>query len=147
MTSSARLVAAASVLVLGSALGLAGCGDDGPSEPTGATTPTAPASTPSSTEGSTPASPAPAVGPSLDVSVEGDKIDPVGKAIDAKSGDTLLITITSDRAGELHVHTSPEQELEFKAGTTKLEVELKQPGQVDVEEHASDTLIARVLVK
>jgi hypothetical protein len=153
MTSSVRLVAAASVLLLGSVL--AGCGDDDTATPSGSSTPTTPASTPdstpdstpSSTESSTPASPAPAVGPSLDVTVAGDKVDPVGKALKARSGDTLVITITSDRAGELHVHTSPEQELEFEPGTTKLEVELKQPGQVDIEEHASDTLIARVLVK
>lgn len=147
MTSSVRLVVAASVLVLGSAL--AGCGGD--DTDSGSSTPTTPASTPSSTQSSTgsstPASPAPAVGPSLDVTVAGDEIDPVGKALDAKTGDTLVITITSDRAGELHVHTSPEQELEFEPGTTKLEVELEQPGQVDIEEHASDTLIARVLVK
>ena len=37
--------------------------------------------------------------------------------------------------------------LEFEPGTTRLEVELEQPGQVDIEEHESDTLIARVLVK
>ena len=65
----------------------------------------------------------------------------------AKAGDVLLVTITSDRAGELHVHSSPEQEVAFGAGTTELEVELKQPGQVDIEEHESGVLIARVLVR
>ena len=72
---------------------------------------------------------------------------PVAEEVRAKAGDVLLVTITSDRAGELHVHSSPEQEVGFEQGTTEVEVELEQPGQVDIEEHASDTLIARVLVK
>ncbi len=148
MTLSLRHAAAAALLVLAPAA-LAGCGDDGPSTtPSGSDTPSAPASTPTETGSTTtPDSPAPAVGPTLDITIEGDSVDPVGKKIDARTGDTLLVTVTSDRAGELHVHSSPEQELEFGPGTTELKVKLGQPGQVDVEEHESDTLLARVLVK
>ena len=146
MTSSARLVAAPT-LALVLALGLAGCGDDSPSTPAVSSTPTAPASTPSASESSAPASPPAPVGPSLELVVDGDSVEPVGRKIEAAVGDTLVIRVTSDRAGELHVHSSPEQELGFEPGTTELEVDLTQPGQVDVEEHESDTLIARVLVQ
>ena len=72
---------------------------------------------------------------------------PVAEEVRAKAGDVLLVTITSDRAGELHVHSSPEQEVGFEQGTTEVEVELEQPGQVDIEEHESGALVARVLVK
>jgi hypothetical protein len=122
---------------LGLALALGGCGDDGSS----ASAPTeSPSATPQSPEAST-------VGPTLDVEISGDDVQPSGEQVDATSGDVLLVTVTSDRPGELHVHTSPEQELEFDQGTTELKVELEQPGQVDIEEHESDSLIARVLVK
>jgi hypothetical protein len=129
---------------LGLTLSLAACGSDNTSTPAASDAPTA-------TDTATASSPAPSSeapeGPTLDLKVAGDTIDPTNQKIDAKAGDVLVITITSDRAGELHVHSSPEQELEFKAGNTQLEVELKQPGQVDIEEHESDTLVARVLVK
>ena len=137
MTSrSLRPVLATAGLLL--ALTLTGCGDD---EPADSSAPTATA-----TAGSSAPSAAP-VGPTLDFTVSGDKIDPVNQRIDAKAGDTLVVTVTADRAGELHVHTSPEQEVEFETGTTRLEIQLEKPGQVDIEEHASDTLVARVLVK
>ena len=129
---------------LGLTLSLAACGSDNTSTPAASDAPTA-------TDTATASSPAPSSeapeGPTLDLTVSGDSIDPANQKIDAKAGDVLVINVTSDRAGELHVHSSPEQELAFKAGNTQLEVELKQPGQVDIEEHESDTLVARVLVK
>ena len=140
MTSRPRALLA--VGALGLALTLTACGGGGPTS----TTSPAPTATDTSGESLPPSSEAPE-GPTLDLTVQGQDIEPNNQQIDAKTGDTLVINITADRAGELHVHTSPEQELEFKAGNSTLRVELKQPGQVDVEEHASDTLVARVLVK
>jgi hypothetical protein len=128
---------------LGLALSLTACGDD---EPAATPTPAASTAGGASSTAPPPSSEAPA-GPTLELTVSGDTIDPANQQIDAKAGDTLVVEITSDRAGELHVHSSPEQQLEFKPGNTRLEIELKQPGQVDIEEHESDTLVARVLVK
>ena len=140
-----RPVIAASGLVL--ALALAGCGgDDTPPTTAAPGSSVGPTATDTASESNTP-SPTTPVGPSLDITVQGDTIDPSNQRIDAKAGDTLVLNVTSDRSGEVHVHTSPEQELEFGKGTTELKIELQSPGQVDVEEHESDTLIARVLVK
>ena len=145
--TSRRLRSLTAVAAVGLALALTSCGDDEPSVPAESLAPsTAPASTESGKSSPTAGDDAPA-GPSLEVTVKGDSVDPTNKSLEVTVGQTLTLDITSDRAGELHVHSSPEQELEFKAGRTRLEVTLNQAGQVDIEEHESDTLIARVLVK
>jgi hypothetical protein len=125
---------------LGLALTLAACGGGGPRS----VSPSPGASATSTTTG--PSKEA-AAGPTLDLTVQGNDIEPSNQQIKAKPGDTLVVKITSDRAGVLHVHSSPEQELDFKPGNSQVKVPLEQPGQVDIEEHVSDTLVARVLVK
>jgi plastocyanin len=82
----------------------------------------------------------------VDVTVDGDAISPTNKQLEVGVGDTVTLHVTADRAGELHVHSSPEQELEFEKGETDLPITLDKPGSVDVEEHASDTLVLRILV-
>src|SRR3954447_1622728 len=145
--TSRRLRSLTVVAALGLALGLTSCGSDEPTVPAESLSPSkAPAATESGASSPTPGDDAPA-GPSLEVTIKGDKIDPLNKSLEVTVGQTLTLDVTSDRAGELHVHSSPEQELEFDAGRTRLEVTLNQAGQVDIEEHASDSLIARVLVK
>ncbi len=119
-------LAAATALVLGSGL-LAGCGDDEP-----ATSGSSDSSGSSSTD--------------LDIDVEGDSISPTNEQVEIGVGDTVTLHVTSDRAGELHVHSSPEQELEFEEGETDLPITLDKPGSVDVEEHESETLVVRILV-
>jgi hypothetical protein len=130
-----------SVGALGLTLALSACGGDKPSTPAESL---APSSVPASTASSSADA---AAGPSLEVQVKGERIDPTNKTFEMTTGQTLTLDITSDRPGELHVHSSPAQELEFGKGRTRLEVTLNQAGQVDIEEHASDSLIARVLVK
>jgi plastocyanin len=83
----------------------------------------------------------------VDVTVDGDTISPTNKQVEIAVGDTVTLHVTADRAGELHVHSSPEQELEFGKGETDLPLTLDKPGSVDVEEHASETLVLRVLVQ
>ncbi len=134
------------------ALALAGCGDD---EPT-STTPT-PSESPSASESgkaddkpgrdkktTPPASTDEVV---VDVSIVGDDVTPVAQSVDLGVGETLLLEVESDRAGELHVHSSPEQTVAFEAGSSKLDLTFDKPGSVDVEEHESGALIVRVLVQ
>ena len=52
----------------------------------------------------------------------------------------------ADEPGELHVHSSPEQELEYGAGTTTLKLTLDQPGVVDVESHDPKAVIVQLEV-
>jgi hypothetical protein len=126
-TPAARMVAAG-ILTLVTSLGVTGCGSD-----TGGT---------SSKDPSTDAS-----AQKLDVSIKGKTITPTNKRIEVSKGKPLTITITSDRSGELHVHSSPEEEIAFDKGTTTKKLTFATPGLIEVEEHVSDTLIAQLEVR
>jgi spore coat protein U-like protein len=82
----------------------------------------------------------------VEVTIKGDSVEPVAKKVDIGVGGTITVKVDSDRAGELHVHSTPEQTLAFKAGTSSYDVTLDKPGTVDIEEHVSDTVLIRALV-
>lgn len=126
-TPAARTVAAG-VLALVTSVGVAGCGSD--SSGTGTKNPSKDASA-----------------QTLDVTIKGDAIAPTNKRIEVSMGEPLTITIDSDRSGELHVHSSPEEEIKFDKGTTTKKLTFKTPGVIEVEEHVSDTLIAQLEVR
>jgi hypothetical protein len=136
----------AAVLTMGLALGplLAGCGEEEPapqSEPANDVTSSQPTSQPSE-----PAEEAVA-GATLDITVAGEQVSPKAQTLNLAVGDTLTLRITSDRPGELHVHSNPEQTVGFAQGATTRQVTIDKPGQVDVEEHESGVLVARLLVQ
>ena len=83
----------------------------------------------------------------VDVSIVGSDVTPVAQQVELGVGETLLLEVESDRAGELHVHSSPEQVVDFAAGSSELDLTFDKPGSVDIEEHQSGALIARVLVQ
>jgi hypothetical protein len=130
------------VLAASAALALSGCGGNDPDS-------AAPAASSEHSDHGSSQEPdtSGAAAATVDVTIEGDEVTPVAQAVEIGVGETVLLNITSDRSGELHVHSSPEQEFEFESGTSAVEVTLDQPGTVDIEEHESDALIVRVLVK
>ena len=143
------------VLAASTALALSGCGEDEP-DPSASSSPSA--SEHSDHEETDEPSESPSEEPSksedsgesvatVDVTIKGDEVTPIGEAVEIGVGEKVVLNIDSDRSGELHVHSSPEKELEFPAGTSKLDVMLDQPGSVDIEEHESGALIVRVLVR
>jgi hypothetical protein len=83
----------------------------------------------------------------LKVEVAGDKVTPVAQQVDLGAGEELTIIVRSDRDGELHVHSDPEHTYDFGSGTHTYHLTLDTPGSVDVEEHVSDTLVARIIVR
>jgi len=76
-------------------------------------------------------------------------VTPNGTDIDVKVGQRIELDVTADKPGEIHVHSSPEeQEFEYDAGSSTLQVTpIPAPGQVVVESHTLDktlfTLVAR----
>lgn len=86
-------------------------------------------------------------GPLLEVVIAGDKVSP--NAIDLSVGvdETLTVTIDSDRAGELHVHSKPEQYVEFSAGTSEHDLVITTPGEVEVEDHDTGAVVALIEVR
>jgi hypothetical protein len=64
-----------------------------------------------------------------------------------KVGEPVTFDVTSDRAGELHVHSSPEQTPGFDIGQSSIAVTIERPGLIEVEEHESGELIAQLEVR
>jgi hypothetical protein len=88
-----------------------------------------------------------AVGTVLTITIDGDRVAPVAQQLEASAGEPIGIRIRSDRPGELHVHSAPEQTVEFEAGTMTEDVVVETPGVVYIEEHASGVMIAEVRVR
>ena len=129
-TRRPRVLLLATVPAVVTMLGLTGCG--------GSTSSSSGSSSAASSSGSS---------QSLPITIKGSTITPTNKRIPVKLNEPLKITITADRSGELHLHSSPEQHLDFDKGVTVKTVTLSVPGVVELEEHATDTLIAQLEVR
>ncbi|MEQ7848110.1 hypothetical protein [Nocardioides kribbensis] len=69
------------------------------------------------------------------ITIEGDTVSPEAQRLPVSLDETVTLEITADAPGEIHVHSTPEQELEYDEGTTDLELTFEQPGVVEVESH------------
>jgi hypothetical protein len=138
------------VLAVVAVLALAGCAGT-EDEPSGSTTAesTSATPTPSPEESSAPASPTPSesADDAVEIEIEGDRIEPNGKLVEATAGEPLTLRIESDRAAELHVHSSPEQVIEVEKGESTVELTVETPGVVDVEEHDTGIVILQLEVR
>lgn len=83
----------------------------------------------------------------LDITFKGDTVTPEGVTVKVEAGKPLKLHIVADKPGELHVHSSPEQEIEYEAGTTEKTLTLDQPGVVEMESHNLDKLVAQLEVR
>ncbi|MEJ7832499.1 MAG: hypothetical protein WKF79_06260 [Nocardioides sp.] len=93
------------------------------------------------------AAPEEPAGTTLEVTIAGDDVGPNGETIELGLDETLTITITSDRAGELHIHAKPEQYVEFPEGQSTQEIKVETPGVVDIEEHDTGVVVAQLSVQ
>jgi hypothetical protein len=120
-----RRIAAVLAIVTCAVTLLSSCGDDDPSEDPGGTT----------TETKT-----------IEITFSGDSVEPNGERVEVKAGQEIELVVKADEPGELHVHSNPEQELEYGAGTTTLKLTLDEPGVVDVESHHLEKVIVQLEV-
>ncbi|UDY22822.1 hypothetical protein [Nocardioides sp. Kera G14] len=82
------------------------------------------------------------------ISVQGTTITPNGDRVDVKIGQPVQFVVTADSAGEIHVHSDPEKELEYTKGTTTLDVgTFDHAGIIEVESHALDKTIVQLQVQ
>lgn len=81
------------------------------------------------------------------VHFQGDTVEPLGKKVELEVGQKLVLDIHADAKGELHVHSSPEQEIEYPAGESKAEIVIDRPGVVEVESHTLDKLVLQLEVR
>jgi hypothetical protein len=120
-----RTVAVLAVLILG-ALSLTACGG-GSSSSTGTDLPTK----------------------VIHITIKGSDTDPSGADIDVAVGQKIEFDVTADQPGEIHVHSSPEeQEFEYKAGSNRFDVKpVPAPGQVTVESHTLDKVLFHLVAR
>jgi hypothetical protein len=90
--------------------------------------------------GSSTSSGGPASGPEptkvIDVTFSGDSVIPNGELIKVGVGQRIELDVTADAPGEIHVHSSPEQEFEYDKGSSTIAVDpITAPGRVEVESH------------
>ncbi|WP_028652795.1 hypothetical protein [Nocardioides halotolerans] len=84
----------------------------------------------------------------IQVTIEGDDVTPNGDRVEVKTGQPIELVVQADAAGEIHVHSDPEKELEYAAGTTTLPTfTIDKPGIVEVESHALEKTIVQLEVK
>ena len=82
------------------------------------------------------------------LSIDGGTVEPTNQRLDAFVGQTISMSITSDVADELHVHSVPEHTFEIEPGKDQLfTFTVDVPGQVDVELHHSDRTVATLVVR
>jgi glucose/arabinose dehydrogenase len=84
---------------------------------------------------------------SVEIQINGAAVTPMAKQVDLAVGEPLQLLVQSDRAGELHVHSSPEQVFTVEPGRNEFTLKVSRPGQVDVEEHESGALVLRLVAK
>lgn len=145
---SPRLATVATIIAIGLGLVLSGCAED--AEPTATPSPSASETASESASATATQSPTETATPdaqTIDIAVSGDTVTPSGERVDAKVGEEIILHITADAPGEIHVHSTPEQELSYDAGTTDLPLTIDQPGLVDVESHTLDLVIVQLEVR
>jgi hypothetical protein len=117
-----RTALAVLALVAGLA-GLSACGDDSSGSPTDTSTKV------------------------IDVTFAGDSVTPNGERVTVGVNQPIQLVVKADKAGEMHVHSTPDQQLQYGAGTTTLSLKIDKPGLVTVESHALNKTIVQLEVK
>ena len=131
------------LVLLGVALGAAGCAAETEGGPDGSRpAPGSAAAAP------TPAGSRTAQTRRLEITVTGGRVDPEPGRIEVSRGATVLLTVTSDVPDELHVHGFGDPEVELVAGRpATLELLADEPGLYEVETHETDLLLTQILVR
>jgi hypothetical protein len=142
-TSLIRPLVAGTTALLLTACGGGGSAPDAAAPSAGESTSTSTAASPSEAAEST----APqSDGQVVDITINGDDVSPNGERVKVGIGEPVTLHITANRAGALHVHSTPEQEVEFAEGETDAELTLDTPGVVEVEDHGSGKVIIQLQV-
>jgi hypothetical protein len=83
----------------------------------------------------------------IDITFTGSSVEPNGERVEVDAGQKVELVVKADAPGEIHVHSTPEQELEYGKGTTTLNLTIDQPGVVEVESHDLDKTILQLEVR
>jgi ABC-type glycerol-3-phosphate transport system substrate-binding protein len=80
------------------------------------------------------------------ITFHGTDTTPNGQEIEVAVGQPIELDVTADKPGEIHVHSSPEeQEFEYKSGSSTFQVKpIQAPGIVTVESHTLDKVLFKL---
>ncbi|MGN6721497.1 MAG: hypothetical protein ACTHJM_02660 [Marmoricola sp.] len=82
----------------------------------------------------------------IKISVSKTSVNPTGGTASVGVGKPVTLLITSTVAGQIHVHSSPEQHIVFPVGISKATLTFNTPGTIEVEDHALDRQIVQIQV-
>lgn len=78
----------------------------------------------------------------IEIAFSGGKVTPIAESVDVHVGQTVVLDITADVAGEIHVHSTPEQHVEYGVGHTQVPLNaITLPGTIEVESHSLEKTI------
>lgn len=140
-------VAALSCLVLATACSADRASGDGSSAAAEPSASVEPSDSAEPSESAEPSGPAARAAQRIDVTFAGDSVTPSGERVDVSAGEPVELVVTADAPGEIHVHSSPERELTYGVGTTRLRFTIDAPGVVDVESHDLGLTIVQLEVR
>jgi hypothetical protein len=84
----------------------------------------------------------------IDITFNGSNVTPNGERVPVALGQRIELDVTADKPGQIHVHSDPEQELNYDQGSSTIQVTpIKTPGVVTVESHALDKVIVQLQVQ
>ena len=84
----------------------------------------------------------------IDISIEGGRVDPTNAQVQGKRGEPIVLRVNSDAADELHVHSVPEHTFKVapKPGQ-QFQFTVDVPGNVEIELHDLNRVVATVQVQ
>ena len=83
----------------------------------------------------------------IEVTFSGDAVDPSGERVEVSVDQPIDLVVEADQPGEIHVHSDPEQEFAYEAGTETFEIQIDRPGVVEVESHDLEKVIVQLEVR
>ena len=83
-------------------------------------------------------------GQTIKITFDGDSVEPNGERVKVDVDQPIVLEITADEPGEIHVHSTPEQEIAYDAGTSEHTLTIDTPGVVDVESHDLEKTIVQL---
>jgi hypothetical protein len=83
----------------------------------------------------------------VEITFENGEVEPNGERVEVETGQPIDLEVTADEPGELHIHSDPEQEIAYDAGTETFEIQIDRPGVVEVESHDLEQVIVQLEVR
>lgn len=83
----------------------------------------------------------------VNIAVTSTTVTPNGGTATVGVGKPVTFRITSTVAGQIHVHSTPEQHIDFPVGTSAITLRFSVPGTIEVEDHALDRQIVQIQVQ